>query len=114
MTKNAVRLGSKLAMQAMKNKGENVAGKIFDFKGHEGERARVHIGEEGKFTIETRARQSLLICELDIPKRVFMQVDSGEVDDFGDHIFESREKDLDITKVMLKEYVNEKPEAIEK
>lgn len=114
MTKNAVRSGSKLTMGAMKNKGENVAGKIFDFKGHEGERARVHISEDGKFTIETRARQSLLICELDIPKKVFMQVDSGEMDDFGEHIFESREKDLDITKVALKEYVNEKSEVVEK
>lgn len=108
------RSGSELTMQAMKNKGENVAGKMFDFKGHEGERARVHIGEDNKFTIETRARQSLLICELNIPKKVFVQVDSGEVDDFGKPIFESREKDLDITKVSLKEYMKEESEVIEK
>jgi hypothetical protein len=112
MMKNITRLGSKMTVEAMKNKGKNVTGEIFDFKGHESERARVHIGEDDKFTIETRARQSLLVCELNIPKRVFMQVDSGEVDDFGEHIFESREKDLDITKVTLKEYVNEKSEVI--
>jgi hypothetical protein len=100
-------------MHAMTYKGKSVTGKMFDFKSHESERARVHIGEDSKFTIETRARQNLIVCELDIPKKVFMQVDSGEVDDFGEHIFESEEKDLDITKVTLKEYVNEKLEVIE-
>ena len=114
MKKDVIRLGSKLTVQAMKNKGESVADKMFDFKGHEGERARVHIGEDNKFTIETRARQNLLICELNIPKKVFVQVDSGGVDDFGKPIFESREKDLDITKVSLKEYMKEESEVIEK
>ena len=106
MEKKVGRIGSKLTVQPMKNNGKNVTGKIFDFKGHEGERARVHITKDGKFTIETRANQSLLICELNIPKKVFLQVDSGEVDDFGEPIFKSEEKALDITKVTLKEYVN--------
>lgn len=114
MQKNIVRSGPKLAVPTMANKGKSVTGKTFNFKGHEGERARVHIGEDGKFTIETRPRHSLLVCELDIPEKVFTRVDSGEVDDFGEHIFESREKDLDITKVTLKEYMREGLEVIEK
>ena len=112
MAENISMLGSELAIPAMKNNGKTITEKIFDFKGHEGERARVHIGEDGKFTIETRARQNLLICELDIPKKIFLQVDSGEVDELGDPIFESQEKELDITEVTLKEYVE--AEAIEK
>lgn len=111
--KNVGRVCSELTMPAMTNKGKSITGKVFDFKSHEGERVRVHIGEDDKFTIETRVRQNLLICELDVPQKIFLQVDSGEVDEFGKPMLVSKEKDLDITKVTLKEYVTDDAEIIE-
>ena len=108
MEKNIARLGSKLTLEEVKYGKENFAGKEFDLSGHEGERARVHAGEDGELTIETRARQKVLVCELDVPEIVFEQEDTGEVDDHGEKIYRSKKKDLDITTVNLKEYIEEK------
>lgn len=103
MAKTIGRSGSKLTVGTMKD----VKGKEFNFTGHEGERVRVHIGEDNELTIETRAKQNALVCELDVPEKEWEHIDTGEVDDFGEPIIESKLKKLDVSKVSMKEYIKE-------
>jgi hypothetical protein len=105
--KTIERVSSKLKIGAMKNEGKSILSKNFELLGHEGERVRVHIGEDDKLTIETRATQKRLICELDVPEKKWLHEKIGAVDDSGEPIIESKEKPLDITKVTLKEYIEE-------
>jgi hypothetical protein len=91
----------------MKNEGKNILSKNFELLGHEGERIRVHVGEEDQLTIETRAKQKRLVCELDVPEKKWLHEKTRAVDDFGEPIIESKEKQLDITKATLKEYIEE-------
>jgi hypothetical protein len=67
--------GSKLTVGAMEHEGENIAKGIFDLKSHTGERIRVHIGADGKYTIGTNSRQKLRICELDVPERKYIHTE---------------------------------------
>jgi len=98
--------GSKITVNAMEYKG-NIVKKIFDFKGHEGERIRVHIGNDGKYIIETRPTQKLLICELDIPEKQYVYTKTEEKDENGEYIIEQKEKELELEKVEMKEYLKE-------
>lgn len=107
MTETIGRLGSKLSVGTMKNKEIDIPGKEFDLTGHEGERVRIHIGEDNNLTVETRAKQNILVCELDVPEKEWEHIDTGEMDDFGEPIIESKVKTLDITKVSMKEHIKE-------
>lgn len=105
--KTIERVSSTLKVGAMKNEDKNIPSKKFDLLGHEGERVRVHVGEDDRLTIETRAKQKRLVCELDVPEKKWLYEQTGEVDDSGEPVIESREAPLDITKVTLKEYIEE-------
>lgn len=61
--------GSKLTVSVMKHQDKSIAKQTFDLKGHEGERVRMYIGNDFKYTTETRPTQKLLICELDVPEK---------------------------------------------
>lgn len=105
--KTIERVSSKLKVGAMRNEGKSILSKNFELLGHEGERIRVHVGEDDQLTIETRAKQKRLVCELNVPKKKWLHEKTGAVDASGEPIIESTEKPLDITKVTLKEYVEE-------
>lgn len=96
--------GSKLTTEAMNYEGKETPKKIFALEGHKGERIRVHIGVDGKYTIETNSRQKLLICELDIPKRKYIHTQKIIA---GETIVESKEKELKLENISMKEYLKE-------
>lgn len=95
---------SKLTVGAMNHESKNIAKKIFDLEDHKGERVRVHIDPDGKYTIETKSRQKLLVCELDIPERKY--VHTVKIVD-GETIVESSEKELKLEEIPMTEYVKE-------
>jgi hypothetical protein len=99
--------GSKITIGAMKHEGKSIIKKIFDLKGHEGERVRVHIDNDGKYTVESRPTQKLLVCELDVPTKKIISVDTGKKDEFEQPIMESKEQEVDLSKVEIKEYPKE-------
>jgi len=99
--------GSKVTVGATEYEEVNVPEKSFDLQDYKGERIRVHIGNDYKYTIETRPKQKLLICELDIPKREYVHTKTAEKDEKGEYIIETKEKELDLSKVEMKEYPKE-------
>ena len=99
--------GSKITVGAMKYEGKTIAKKTFDLKGHKGERVRVHIGNDYNYTIKTRQIQKLLVCELDVPAKKIISVDTGKKDKFKQPIMESKEQELDLSKAEIKEYPKE-------
>jgi hypothetical protein len=96
--------GSRLAVGAMNYKGKTIAKMIFDLKDHKGERVRVHIDTDGKYTIETNSRQKLLVCELDIPERKYVHTEK-QVN--GETVVESSEKELKLGEIAMVEYLKE-------
>jgi hypothetical protein len=96
--------GSKLTIGAMNYNGNIIAESIFDLKDHKGERIRVHIDTSGKYTVETKPRQELLICELDIPERRYIHTQKIVN---GETVVESSEKELKLGEITMKEYVKE-------
>jgi hypothetical protein len=96
--------GSKLTVGAVDYESKNIAKKIFDLKGHKGERIRVHIGTDGKYTVETKPRQKLLICEIDVPEREYIRTEKVVN---GEAITESSEEELELGRVAMKEYLKE-------
>jgi hypothetical protein len=96
---------SKITVGAMEYEGESILSRIFDLKGHKGERIRVHIGDDNKLTIESRQTQKLLICELDIPEKEYVHTKTTKKDDRGEFIIETKEKELDLSIVEMKEYL---------
>ena len=102
--KTITKSDSKLTIEAMEYRGKNIAKKIFDLKDHKGERVRVHIDTEGKYTIETNPRQNLLVCELDIPERKYIhtqKVVNGVI------VAESKKKELKLEAITMKKYIKE-------
>ena len=97
--------GSRVTVGAMKHKNENIPEKSFDLKNHDGERIRVYIGNDGQLNTESRPRQKLLVCELDVPERIFVHTKTKKKDENGEFIIETKEKELDLAKVELKEYL---------
>ena len=98
---------SKLTVGTMEYEGESILGEIFDLKKHKGERIRVHIGNDDKLTIESRPTQKLLICELDIPEMELIHTKTAEKDENGEYIIETKEKELKLEEVEMKEYLKE-------
>lgn len=97
--------GSRLTIGAMKFEGLNVAKKSFDLKNYAGKRIRVHIGIDGKYTIAEKARQKLLICELEVPTRSFESEEMGELGGDGKKEYRSVPKIIQLDNVPLKKYV---------
>ena len=95
--------GSKITVGAM----EGIAKKTYDLKEHRDERIRVHIGNDNKLTIESRQTQKLLICELDVPKKDWTHTKTTKKDENGEFIIETKEKELDLSKAEIKEYLEE-------
>lgn len=99
--------GSKVTVGAMKYGGVNIPGKAFDLEGHKGERIRAHIGNDNKLTIEIRSTQKQLVCELDVPTKKIISVDTGKKDEFEQPITESQEQKLDLTGVEMRNILKE-------
>ena len=99
--------GSKVTIGQMDYKDKNTVKKTFDLKGHKGERIRVHIDNDNKLTIKSRPTQKLLICELDIPEIELVHTKTTKKDENGEYIIETTEKELDLSKVEMKEYLKE-------
>jgi len=99
--------GSKLIVGGMKHEGKSIAKKVFDLKSHQGEIVRVYIGNDYNYTIEIRSTQKLLICELDIPEKGYVHTKTKEKDDRGEYIMETKEKELKLEKVKIKDYKKE-------
>ena len=99
--------GSKLTVGATKYEGKSIAKKIFDLKGHKGERVRVHVGHDNKLTIESRLTQKEIICELDVPEKQYKHTKTTKKDDKGEYIIETKEKELKLEEVEMKEYLKE-------
>ena len=102
-----IKLGSKIVIGVLKHKDKNIAKRTFDLKGHESERVRVHIDNDNKLTIETKPTQKLLVCELDVPTKKIISVDTGKKDEFDQPIMESKEQELNLSEVVMKEYLKE-------
>jgi hypothetical protein len=96
--------GTKLTVGAMNHESKAIAKKIFDLKDHKGERVRVHIDVNGKYTIETNSRQKLLVCELDIPARRYVHTEKVVN---GETVVESSEKELKLGEITMIEYLKE-------
>lgn len=96
--------GSKLTVGTMKHEGKNIAKRIFDLKDHRGERVRVYIDTDGKYTIETKVRQKLLVCEFDVPEQEFVRTEKVVA---GESVVESKEKELRLEEIKMKEYLKE-------
>jgi uncharacterized protein (UPF0333 family) len=96
--------GSKLTVGAMNHETKNIAKKIFDLKDHKGERVRVHIGTDGKYTIGTNSRQKLLVCEIDIPERKYVHTEKVVN---GETVVESSEKELKLGEITMIEHLKE-------
>ena len=99
------RLNSKVTVGAMDYGKVAIPGNIFDLQSHRGERIRVHIGDDNKLTVESRPTQKLLICELDVPETKYVHTKTTKKDDNGEYIIETKEKELDLSKVEMKEYL---------
>ena len=97
--------GTKVTIGAIEYKGKSILGELFDLKEHKGERIRVYIGNDNKLTIESRPTQKLLVCELDVPKREYIHIKTTKKDEKGEYIIETKEKELDLSKVEMKEYL---------
>ena len=100
------KINSKITVGAMEYEGESILSRIFDLKGHEGERVRVHIDNDNTLTIESRPTQKLLICELDIPEKILVHTKTTKKDENGEFIIKTEEKALDLSKVEMKEYLD--------
>ena len=98
--------GSKITIGAMEYADKSILAKTFDLKERKGERIRVHIGDDNKLTIESRQTQKLLICELDVPKKDWVHAKTTKKDENGEYIVETTEKELDLSKVEMKEYLD--------
>lgn len=96
--------GSKLTVGAMNHDNKPVAKMIFDLKEHKGERIRVHIGTDGKYTVATKARQKLLVCELDLPERKYVHTQKIVG---GEPVVESKEQELKLGEITMIEYLKE-------
>lgn len=97
--------GSKLTVGAMNYEGKIVTKRIFDLKEHKGERVRVHIDTDGKYTIEMKSKQKLLVCEIDVPMREYVHTERI-VD--GETIVESNEKELKLGGIAMMEYLKKR------
>jgi hypothetical protein len=100
------KINSEITIGALEYEDKNIAERIFDLKGHTGERIRVHIDNDNKLTIETRPTQKLLICELDIPEKVLVHTKTTKKDENGEFIVKTTEKVMDLSKVEMKEYLD--------
>ena len=98
---------SKITVGDVEYKKEHITTKTFDLKRHKGERIRVHIGNDNRLTIESRLTQKLLVCELDIPEIELIHTKTTKKDENGEYIIETKEKELDLSKVEIKEYLKE-------
>jgi hypothetical protein len=96
--------GTKLTVGTMNYEGKTIAKRIFDLKTHKGERIRVHIDIDDKYTIETNSRQKLLICELDIPELEWIH--TLKIVD-GETVVESSEKELKLGEITMIDYLKE-------
>ena len=96
--------GSKLTVGAMVYKVKPIAKRIFDLKDHKGERVRVHIDMDGKYTIGIKSRQELLVCEIDVPEREYVHTE--KIID-GETIVESNEKEQKLGGIAMIEYLKE-------
>ena len=85
---------------------KNIQAKTFDLKERKGERVRVHISDDNKLTIESRPTQKLLVCELDIPEIELVHTKTTKKDENGEFIIKTEEKELDLSKVEMKEYLD--------
>ena len=101
------KLGSKITVGIIKYKSKNIEKKTFDLKGHEGERIRVHIDTDNKLTIESKPKQEEIICELDVPEKQYEHIKTTKKDDRGEYIIETKEKELKLEEVDMKEYPKE-------
>ena len=101
------KLGSEITVEGMQYEGKDVVKKTFDLKQNKGERIRAHIGNDNKLTIESRPTQKLLICELDIPEKQYVHTKTEEKDENGEFIIETKEKELELEKVEMKEYLKQ-------
>ena len=107
-----IKSNSKVTIGAMEYKGESIPSKTFDLKEHKGERIRVHIDNDNKLTIESRPTQKLLVCELNIPAIELVHTKTTKKDENGEYIIETKEKALDLSKVEMKEYLEEEVKKI--
>ena len=103
---------SKITVGAMKHKNENVPEKSFDLENHSGERIRIYIGNDDLLNIETRPRQKLLVCELDVPKKIIVHTKTKKKDDQGEFIVETKETERDLATVEVKEYLEKEVKKI--
>ena len=94
--------GSKLTVEAMDYKTKAVAKRIFDLNDHKGERVRVHINTDGRYTIDIKSRQNLLVCEIDVPEREYVHTE--RIAD-GETVVESNEKELKLGGIQMIEYL---------
>ena len=101
-----IKSNSKVTIGAMRYADKSILAKTFDLKERKGERIRVHIGNDNKLTIESRPIQKLLICELDIPEIDWVHTKTTKKDENGEFIIETKEKELDLSKVEIKEYLD--------
>ena len=104
--------GSEIRVGDMEYDGKNATAKTFDLNNHKGERIRVHIGNDNKLTIESKPTQKLLICELDIPEIDLVHTKTTKKDENGEYIIETKEKELDLSKVEMKEYLGKEVKKI--
>ena len=96
--------GSKLTVGTMNYESKIVTKRIFDLKEHKGERVRVHIDTDGKYTIEMKSKQKLLVCEIDVPECEYVHTEKI-VD--GETIVESKEKELKLGGIAMIDYIKE-------
>lgn len=99
--------GSKITVGAMKYEGKSIAKQTIELKGHKGERVRVHVGNDYKYNIESKTTQKLLVCELNIPEKEYTHTKTTKKDDKGEYIIETKEKELKLEEVEMKEYLKE-------
>jgi hypothetical protein len=93
-----------LTIGATNYDNEDIQKEVFDLKDHKCKRLRIHINIDGKYSLETRPRQKLLICEMDIPKRKYRYIEKVVN---GETVTESEEIKLELEKISMKEYLKE-------
>jgi hypothetical protein len=99
-----LRSGSELTIEVTDYKSRSVAKKTFNLNERRGERVRVHINTNGEYSIETKPRQNLLVCELDIPARKYVYTEKI-VD--GETVVESSENELKLEEITMIKHLKE-------
>lgn len=78
-----------------------VNGTAIDLTPYQGQKVTVFLEDDGTITLESSPTHQLAICELQVPEKVIISEDTGEVDSEGMPVMQDVVQSLNLTGVQI-------------